>query len=345
MTLHEPETAGKRPRRFWLYAPYVVLLIGAVAWGLGWFWIRGQVAARMDAAAERLRLAGYTIEWTARRIGGFPFRVDVTLEGLRMGEASGWALATPEVRAEAYAYGLDHWIAYAPKGLTLKRPVGGEVSIAGPALRASYAANGRDTPRISIEAVKPVFNIARGAKPFVIGGADHLDLQIRPGGQDRAEFLLRVDKAGAPAGSILALIAQDRPMDIAWEGQVSHLSALRGHDWPAAAQAWSAAGGALDVEHGALNAGATVLNLRPGRLGVGWDGRLRGSVGLDLHQAPDLIKRLADARSIDASAADSAATVARARSAGGAVVQADLNFLAGATLFGPVAVGPSPKVY
>jgi hypothetical protein len=345
MTLHEPETARKRPRRFWLYAPYVVLLVAAVLWSLAWFWIRGQAAAGMDAAAERLRLAGYTVEWTARRIDGFPFRIDLALEGLRLGEASGWALAAPEIKAEAYAYEPGHWIGYAPKGLVLTRPASGAVSIVSPALRASYSANAQGAPRVAVEAVKPVFNPARGAKPFVIDAADNLDLQVRPGGRDRAEFLLRIDKASAPPGSVLALVAGDRPMDIAWEGQVSHLSALRGHDWPSTAQAWSAAGGALEVEHGALNSGQSVLNLRPGTLSIGLDGRLRGSVGLDLRHAPDVIKRLAEAKSIDPTAAESAATVALAGAAGGPMLRTDLSFLAGATLFGPVAVGPSPKLY
>ena len=30
---------------------------------------------------------------------------------------------------------------------------------------------------------------------------------------------------------------------------------------------------------------------------------------------------------------------------GGAVTQADLTFLAGVTAFGPVAIGPAPRVY
>jgi hypothetical protein len=87
------------------------------------------------------------------------------------------------------------------------------------------------------------------------------------------------------------------------------------------------------------------VNLRPGRLDVGWDGRLRGTVGLDLRQAPGLIRGLAEAKAIDAGAADQAITVAQARAAGGPVTQADLTFLAGATTFGPVAIGPAPKVY
>jgi hypothetical protein len=64
-----------------------------------------------------------------------------------------------------------------------------------------------------------------------------------------------------------------------------------------------------------------------------------------MRQAPNIIHALAEANAIDPSAADSAMSVAQARAGGGAVTQADLTFLAGVTAFGPVAVGPAPKVY
>jgi len=345
MTLPDQTPPRKPPRRVWLYAPYVVLLIAIVGWSLAWLWIRAEVAGRMDATANRLREAGFTMDWKARRIDGYPFRIDVTLDGLRLAEPSGWALMAAQIKAETYAYRLDQWIGYAPKGVVLTRPISGAVAITGTALRASYAHTEHGAPRIAVEGVKLVFTPQAGAKPFAINAANYLDFHLRPTGDDQGEFLLRIDGASAPQGAILARIAQDKPMNIAWEARVSKASTLHGRDWPSAVQAWTAAGGALDVEHGELTAGASVLDLRPGRLTVGSDGRLRGSVGLDLHQAPNIIRTLADTRTIDPSAADSAITVAQARAAGGPVTQADLTFLAGVTTFGPVAIGPAPKVY
>jgi len=344
MTLHDQNPPRKPARRFWLYAPYVVLLVAIVGWSLAWVWIRSEIAGRMDATASRLREAGFVMDWTSRRIDGYPFRIDVTLDGLRLAEPSGWALAAPRIKAEAYAYELGHWIGYAPAGVVLTRPVSGPVAITGQALRASYSTD-LGAPRIAVEVVKPVFTPKAGSKPFMISAADYLDFHLHPAGGDQAEFLLRIDGAAAPGGGVLAYIAQGKPMVIAWQAKASNVSALHGRDWPADVQAWTAAGGGLDVEHGALTAGATALSLRPGRLTVGSDGRLRGSVGLDLRQAPNIIRTLADARTIDASAADSALTVAQARAAGGPVTQADLTFLAGVTTFGPVAIGPAPKVY
>ncbi|HEX4179893.1 MAG TPA: DUF2125 domain-containing protein [Caulobacteraceae bacterium] len=341
----DPDAPRKPPNRFWLFAPYVALLIAAVGWSVAWVWIRSEVAGRMDAAATRLREAGYAIDWSRRRIDGYPFRIDVTVDDPRLAERSGWALTAPQIRAEAYAYRLDQWIGYAPSGVVLSRPSSGAVAITGPALRASYGGRGPDAPRIAVEGLKLAFTPKPGAAPFMISAAQHLDLHVWQAGGDQAEFLLRIDGAAAPAGGLLAKIAQAQPMDIAWEARLSHASALHGRDWPAAVQAWSAAGGSLRVEHGLLNAGATSLNLNPGSLDVGWDGRLRGGIGLDLTQAPNLIRTLAQASAIDPGAADSAMTVALARSGGGAVTRADLTFIAGAAAFGPVAIGPSPKVY
>ena len=341
----DPDAPRKPLSRFWLFAPYVVLLIAIVGWSLAWVWIRAEVAGRMDAAAARLRGEGYTIEWSRRTISGYPFRVEMVLDGLHLGERSGWALAAPQIRAETYAYRLGQWVGYAPSGLVLTRPASGAVTIGGQALRASYAASGDNAPRVAIEALKPVFTPGRDAKPFMINAAQHLDIHLWQAGDDQAEFLLRIDGATAPASGLLSKLAQAKPMDIAWEAKLSHASTLHGRDWPAAVQAWGAAGGSLQVEHGFLHAGVTALNLRPGKLDVGWDGRLRGTIGLDLGQAPNLIHALALASAIDPGAADSALTVAQARSGGGTVTQADLTFMAGAAAFGPVAVGPSPKVY
>jgi len=345
MSLHDPDPPRKPPRRVWLYAPYVVLAVGVVGWSLAWLWIRSEVAGRMDAAAERLREAGFKMDWKARRIGGYPFRIDVDLDGVRLAEPSGWALAAPRIKSEAYAYQLGQWIGYAPTGVVLTRPASGSVAITGPALRASYVRLDHGEARIAIEGLKLAFAPQSGAKPFTFSFAEHLDFHSRPAGDDQIEFLLRMDGAAAPADSLLSRLAQAKPMDIAWEGELSHASALRGRDWPSAVQAWTAAGGALEVEHGALNAGAMVVNLHPGRLTAGQDGRLRGVLGLDLRQAPNVIRTLADSRAIDAGAADSAMTVAKARAAGGPVAQADLAFIAGAMTFGPVAIGPAPRVY
>jgi hypothetical protein len=349
MTLPDPIAARKPPTgrvsRFWLYAPYVALLVVATGWSVAWFVIRAEVAARMDAAARSARDAGYTLDWKARRIDGYPFRIEVTLDGIHVGEPSGWALSADQIKAETYAYALGHWVAYAPGGVVLNRPLSGPLSITGPALRASYAASGADAPRLAIEGLTLAFNPKPGAGPFWLKSVEHIDFHSRRAGPDQIAFLVRMDGASAPAGSLLNRIGQDKPMTIAWAGRLERAGAISGRDWPAAARAWMTAGGGLQVEHGLLSAGPVTVNLQPGRLDIDQDGRLRGTIGLDLAQAPNVIHTLAVAKAIDPGAASTALSVAQARAADGPTTRADLTFLAGVAAFGPVAIGPAPRVY
>jgi len=77
----------------------------------------------------QLRAQGYPVAWETRTVGGFPFRLDVTLTGARIAEPSGWAVAMPALKTEAWIYRLDHWMLVAPEGVTLSRPDGGAVLV------------------------------------------------------------------------------------------------------------------------------------------------------------------------------------------------------------------------
>ena len=46
----EPDAPRKPPKRFWLYAPYVLLAVAAVGWSGWWVYGRGRIAAGLDAA-------------------------------------------------------------------------------------------------------------------------------------------------------------------------------------------------------------------------------------------------------------------------------------------------------
>ena len=341
-TLHDP---GKRPNRFWLYAPYVVVLIAAVLWSLFWLGIRVEVEQAMDKTAARMRDAGYVMEWKDRRIDGYPFRIDVTLDQPRFAEPSGWGLSAPQLKAETYAYQLAHWVIVAPGGVTLNRPVSGPVAVTGQALRASYVWLPHSPPRVSIEGAKLVFTPQTGAKPFFITAVDHMGLHLRPADGDKAEFFAQLDGASLPLQGLLARIAQNHPVALIFQGTASNVSALRGNDWPAAVKAWTAAGGGVDIGRGQVTAGPAILAAGASRFTVGWDGRLRGTLGLDLRQAPGAVQAMAEANGIDPTVTRSALAVVQALSGGKPIAHADVVFQAGVTTFGPVAIGPAPKVY
>jgi hypothetical protein len=343
MTMPDPKAPRKPPRRFWLFAPYGLLAIAVAVWSVVWLAERAGVERRMDAAAERLRGQGYAFDWKRRRIDGYPFRLDVTLDAPRVIEPSGWGLTAPTLKAQAFAYDLDNWIVVAAQGVTLRRPSGGAVVVTGQALRASFAGFTRSPPRVSVEGVALTFTPEAGGKAFCLAYAGRLGLHLRPSGDDGAEGYVLLENAKAPDGSLLGRIAGGRPFALISDLTASKTGAFAGRDWPAMARHWAAAGGAADIVRGGMAAGPLRLGVGRGQLGLDADGALNGALTLDLDRDPFLIDNLSAA--IDPLAAQAARAVIDARAQPGRPVLVDLGFQGGETTLGPVAVGPAPRLY
>ncbi|MBQ1543771.1 MAG: DUF2125 domain-containing protein [Caulobacteraceae bacterium] len=340
----EPDAPRKPPKRFWLYAPYVLLAVAAVGWSGWWVYGRGRIAAGLDAAAASAQAAGGELSWRTRRIGGYPFRFDVTLEGARAAEASGWSLAAPELKAETYAYRPDRWIAVAPRGVVLTRPGKGAAAIAGEALRASISDLAASPPRVAVEGVNLTFTPQAGGAPLPIAAARRIELYMRPQAGDQAGVLFKLE-GGKAADGPLARIAGDKPVSAALEGQFERFGALRGGGWAQAARNWAGAGGAFTLIQGGLTAGDASLSMRRATLTVGGDGRLRGVVPTDLHKAAGALLALGQGQTIDPAAAAAAAAVAQARQGADLNASVNLTFEAGRTTLGPVAVGDAPRLF
>ncbi|MDR3507124.1 MAG: DUF2125 domain-containing protein [Caulobacteraceae bacterium] len=277
------DSPRKPPRRFWLYAPYAALAIGVVGWSIAWQAISWRLASQMDQTAQRLRAAGWTVDWRDRAINGYPFRLDLTLIGARLAEPSGWGLAADKLKGETYAYAPDHWVLVAPAGVTLTRPGKGAVAMTGSALRASLGFSGPlQAPRIAVEGVRMTYVPAPRAAPLPIAASDRLGLYVRPLAGDQAEAQLRLDGARPQTGALLERLFPGRPVNLVWDVTLSKASLLNGRDWPAAARAWSAAGGTAGVVHGEVSGGGSALSANGGALTLDAQGRLAGSVPLDL---------------------------------------------------------------
>jgi hypothetical protein len=328
MTLHDQDDR-RQPSRRALYLPFILLLVLAVAWTFGWFWLRGQARERMDAGANELRTAGYTVSWDDRTFGGYPFRIDSNLTNFKIAEPSGWGVSAPEIRAEAFVYALDHWVAVAPQGVTLHRPIGGPLVIKGQALRASLADIEADTPRIAVEGAGLTFTPGPGAQPYLLQSTETLKLHIRPGPQDQGAVLLNVKNARARLPGLMARIAQDEPVDINLELILSKMSALDGSNWRSMVQSWSGAGGTASLRNATLTVGGAVLSATGGALSVGNDGRVEGGLDVDLRKAGEAISDMSGGM-IPPQAGFAGAT---------------LRFEGGQTILGPLPIAPAPRVY
>lgn len=316
MTLPQPERS-RQVSRTGLFLPWLAAFLLAAAWSGGWAWMRGQVITRMDAGAATLRQAGYQVDWSDRRVDGFPFRLDVTLKDARIAEPSGWALAAPALKAEAYVYRPDAWVAVAPAGVTLSRPRGGAVSISARALRASLTDVDQRPPRLSVEGVGLTFAPAAGAAPYILHSAERLELHTRAGPNDQGGVLFKVEGARLALTGLPARVAAGRPAAVTFDLVLSRMSALRGADWEAAARHWRGAGGAVSVRTAEIRAGQAVLAGHGGPLTIGDDGRLKGELAASLSEAGGT----------------------------GPAIQGQVSLKDGRASLGPLDVGPSPKLY
>jgi hypothetical protein len=334
----------RKPRRLGLYLPFVLLLAAIAVWTGIWFKARMELGERLDARAAGLRKAGYEVAWAARSIGGYPFRIDVTLTDARLRDPSGWALATPRLEAEANMLSPGRWIMAAPQGAEFTRPAGGAVSVKGEIIRASLNSLDKTPPSFSFEGIKLAFTPAPGAQPFALTAASRVEFHLRPGPDDEGGVFLKVEGGQARPTGLFARVAGGKPVSMSWNSTLSKMSRFRGATWPEAVRTWSDAGGQMSVRDAGVTAGDAVLGVQPGTLSVGPDGRVRGSLDLTLRQAPKAIAALGDAGAIPPEAAQAAAIVAAARQDGD-TARATLTFQAGQTTFGPVAVAPAPRAY
>ena len=356
MTLPDHAAAFKRPKRRWLFIPYAVVLIAVFLWSIGWLEIRNQVALAMDRAGVRARAHGLELDWKDRTIGGYPFRIEVTVTDFKAGEPSGWSLAGPSLKAVANAYDLNHWVVAAEDGVTLNRPVAGATHITGRAIRASWVGSSAlgesdGAPRVIIEGLDLTFAADPGAKPFPLTSAGHAELFTRtePDGRMDAGLLLdgaqpRTPSPGAP--SLLADLTANRPFALLWQGIISHPDAIHGPSAPAAAQAWANAGGTFTTVRAGAASGPRGFGIRPGVISLTPDGRLRGQADFLLRgDASNAMRAVGRDQIVQPMAADAVALILQAQEQLGWRTEIPLTFQAGVTTLGPVAVGPAPKPF
>ena len=344
MSLPDPATPRKY-RRLGLILPFAALGLLVLGWSVAWFWAQGETARRMDAAVEGWKQAGYPVAWRQRAIGGYPFRMDVTLTDVTARAPGGWGLEAPRLEGEAYLFSITHWLIAAPAGITFVRPLGGPVAVKGELIRASLTHLQQRPPSFSFEGVKLTFAPAPGAQPFGLASADRAEFHLRAGPDDEGGVFASLEGGKAGPSGVLAQVAGGKPVAMVWNSTLSKMSAFGGPTWPQAVRRWTAGGGQMTVRNAGITAGDANLGVTSGTLSAGGDGRLSGALQVTLRQATRGLTALADKGVIDAGAAQSAAVVVQARQGAGEAAQAAIDFQAGRTTLGPVALGAAPKVY
>ncbi|HEY2050683.1 MAG TPA: DUF2125 domain-containing protein [Caulobacteraceae bacterium] len=333
-----------RPRRLGLWIPFVLLGVALIALGAAWFYARGRILSSLEAARTQAPPGSpVSIAFGGAHVHGFPFRLDVDLTDAHLWDQSGWSLAAPQLKAEAFLFSSDHWVAYAPDGVVIGRRRAGPLVVTGKALRASLSDIGATPPRLSVEGLDLTFSTPRGAQPFMLTHAQELHLHTKAGPNDQGAAYLEVDGANARLSGLLARIAEGKPVTFVADVIYDHASALAGDSWPHALRNWSRAGGVADVRHLRLLAGEALIDAKPGTLAITFDGRLGGALTLTLRQAEKVIGAMGAEGTLSPDTTRSALAVSGVR--GGPTSTLVLHFEAGRTTLGPVALGPSPRLF
>jgi hypothetical protein len=272
----------RRPKRFWLFAPYVLLLIAILAWSAFWWAESGRVQRKVEDEAKALQMQGYVAQWSSIKVDGYPFRLRLVLIGPKVADSAGWGLSATRVEAQAMAYAPDTWVLAAPEGLIFGRPGKGDVSVSGKSIRASVAALGSAQPRLAFEGDALTLAPAPGATPPAFASIDRLELDLQPGPNDQAAFYVKLDGGVVRPEAGIAKLASGKPFSLMWDARLTRLSALRGSNWPGALQAWRNAGGSMTVAGAALGVGGLSFKGQGGPLSVDPDGRLKGELPLKL---------------------------------------------------------------
>ena len=341
--MSDPGGGRKKGGRIWLLTPFVLLMLLTLGYGGYWMVAKSRLETEIDARADAMRRAGYTVEMEGRRLDGFPFRLRLTLPNVRIASPAGWSLGAPSFEAQAYLHDPGHWVFLAPQGLTINRPKGGGLTVKGEALRASLVGLGGPNWRGAAEGVKLAFAPATGAAPFSLAAAERMDLNIKPGDADQVMMLIRLQGGKAGAGALLQRMAADAPVTGLLDLKATKAAAFQGASFGEAAKAWSTAGGQVEIVRTELQGGTVAAWAKGGVLTAGRDGRLQGSIPLEMRQAAKSLGALAG-QPLDPNTARTAASIAAARDQGGSATL-NLVFQAGVTTLGPVPIGPAPKVF
>jgi len=277
-----PLSTPKKHRRFWLFAPYVVLLLAVLVW-TGFWWVESaRVQRKVSDGAKALQMQGYVAQWSSLKVDGYPFRLHLVLIGPKLADSAGWGLSATRLEAVALAYAPDTWGFSAPQGLIFSRPGQGEASVSGKAIRASLGGLGSPAPRFSFEGDALTLAPAQGAMAPSFASIDKLELHLQPGPNDQAALLVRLDGGVLRPETGLAKMAAGKPFSLVWDSRLTRRGALRGSNWPGALQAWRNAGGSMTVADARLGLGGLTLKGQGGPLSIDPDGRLKGELPLRL---------------------------------------------------------------
>ncbi len=273
----------KRKRYLGLILPNLVMVALLIGYPIYWVAAREVLLARLDQTAADLGRAGYSVTRTGQSVGGFPFRLHLHFDRLRVAGPSGWGVDAQNLDAQAYLHAPGRWVLVAGQGLTLLRGPGGGVSVQGSPLRASIAGMKEAPWRIVVEGEGVRFQPLAQARPFTLTRAERIDVLLRPA-PDRTggQIMARITKGVVSPQSALKPLTGQTPLTLDLAIRITRPDRFKGKGWAATARAWAKDGGRFQLVRLRAEAGAASLSADAGAVTADDQGRWSGALPLRL---------------------------------------------------------------
>lgn len=335
----------RRPRRGGLAGVLLLAALIVGGWSAWWWFAKSRVEAAL--AAYQPADAQGAVGWRAASVGGWPFRLRVTLSDARATLPDRVGVSAPRVIAQAYAYAPTRWVATAPNGLTILRPVAGAVDVRGRVLRASAVNLAGAQPRFAFEGRDLILTPRAGADPFLLDtiGALNAEFVRGPPGVDEAALLITLERGHARPAGLLSYIGQGGETSLRWDAVITRYGRLDGDSMAEALRRWSQDGGTLRLREVRLQAGPNSATTRDGTLSLAEDGRLAGRIDVLLRGGPLALSALGGAEPVDDAGAARAGEMARDRQDAQQQSRLMVAFQNGVATVGGIPIGPAPDLF
>ncbi|MEM9670176.1 MAG: DUF2125 domain-containing protein [Pseudomonadota bacterium] len=284
------QSDGRRSR-IWLYTPIVIFTVIIAAYSTYWVWMRGQLETGIDDWIADQRAAGMTVEFSDKRLVGFPYRFALIVDDPRLADPStGSDWSGDELQLIMQPWNFNHVIGRSPGRNLVILPRGEPMTaILGEKSVASLSWTDTVVDRFAMTLDDSSIVFSEGTMSF-----GNLSLNMGQTGDTplTARFALDAERVALPTV----------PTEAPWLGDVLETVRIRleaenpGNFMQRNGQFRSA----LDASQ--LNLAQFILNWGPVKLGAKGDVRLpfdtcepNGTVNIRLEETADLIAALDNA--------------------------------------------------
>lgn len=254
-----------RPRRLGLYLPFVLLLLLALGWSGLWLYGRQRVGSALDDFFARQASVGREWRCPDRRIGGYPFRIEVscaeptfTAAGSAGGAVSGRMQRLSVTAQTSGALSLAHVVMRLEGPLVVSEAGFGRTTVGWREALGSFRGHHRRLERASLD-VKDIDILVEPARgePMRVSAAAleaHVREGVVPTEPNSYDVALRLNGARTPP--LDQLLGNADPLVLLLDGKLLNLASVDRRDWRATVEAWRQAGGTFRIEQFSLAKGA-----------------------------------------------------------------------------------------